>query len=123
MTSHILRRAALATLLGVALGACHDDGAGGGSFDDQAQRDSGRTGAGSAHGTAIGQTPGYGGPGYSRPGAGGAAGDTVAGKGPLPPSGGVSSPNAAAAQRQADTAGGGAAKQPATKQPATPPRP
>ena len=95
MTSRF-KHPALALLLAAAVGAC------GSSYDENADNDSGTAGAGSAHGTSIGQTPGYG-----APGAGGAMGDTARAGGALPPSGGVSSPNAAAATAgRRDTVGG-----------------
>jgi len=100
-----LTHPALALLVAAALGAC------GNSYQDHAENDSGAaTGAGSANGTSIGQTPGYGGKGYAAPGTGGAMSDTTAAGGPLPPSGGINSPNAAAAAAgQRDTVGGGSA--------------
>jgi hypothetical protein len=97
MTAPQLTRPLLALLAAIAVGACGKTG------DDGTENDSAAVGAGSAQGTSIGQTPGYG-----APGAGGAMGDTLAARGPVAPSGGMPSPADSAALRgRADTAGSG----------------
>ena len=109
MTSRHLTRPLLVLLAAALVGACGKTG------DDGTENDSAAAGAGSAQGTSIGQTPGYG-----APGAGGAMGDTMAARGPAAPSGGKPSPSDSAALRgAADTVGGGARSTGGT----TPPRP